>query len=132
MSTEAAVADPLKTLELKPLVVEAICAVYDPEIPVNIYELGLIYDIVIDAAGVVHVKMTLTSPACPSAQQLPAEVASRIKAIPGVADADVEIVWEPTWSMDKMSDAARLQLGLLIRPRALQPASKIMNSVCRY
>jgi FeS assembly SUF system protein len=112
MSTEAAVADPVKTLELKPLVVEAICAVYDPEIPVNIYELGLIYDIVIDASGVVHVKMTLTSPACPSAQQLPMEVASRIKAIPGVADADVEIVWEPTWSMDKMSDAARLQLGL--------------------
>lgn len=111
MSTEAAVADPIKTLELKPLVVEAICAVYDPEIPVNIYELGLIYDIVIDAVGVVHVKMTLTSPACPSAQQLPAEVVSRIKAIPGVADADVEIVWEPTWSMDKMSDAARLQLG---------------------
>ena len=112
MSTEAAIADPVKTLELKPLVVDAICAVYDPEIPVNIYELGLIYDIVIDAAGVVHVKMTLTSPACPSAQQLPAEVASRVKAIPGVADADVEIVWEPTWSMDKMSDAARLQLGL--------------------
>jgi FeS assembly SUF system protein len=112
MSTEAAVADPIKTLELKPLVVEAICAVYDPEIPVNIYELGLIYDIVIDAAGVVHVKMTLTSPACPSAQQLPAEVVSRIKAIPGVADANVEIVWEPTWSMDQMSDAARLQLGL--------------------
>jgi FeS assembly SUF system protein len=111
MSTEVA-ADPIKTLELKPLVVEAICGVYDPEIPVNIYELGLIYDIVIDASAVVHVKMTLTSPACPSAQQLPMEVASRIKAIPGVADADVEIVWEPTWSMDKMSDAARLQLGL--------------------
>jgi FeS assembly SUF system protein len=111
-SSDAAVADPLKTLELKPLVVDAICSVYDPEIPVNIYELGLVYDIVIDADGVVHVKMTLTSPACPSAQQIPGEVGSKIRAIPGVADADVEIVWDPPWSMDKMSDAARLQLGL--------------------
>jgi FeS assembly SUF system protein len=112
MVPEPAVADPVKTLELKPLVVDAICAVYDPEIPVNIYELGLVYDIVIDALGIVHIKMTLTSPACPSAQQLPVEVATRIKTIPGVSDAEVQVVWEPPWSMDKMSDAARLQLGL--------------------
>ena len=69
--------DPDRTLALKPLVVEAICAVFDPEIPVNVYELGLIYDIVIDAGAVVHVTMTLTSPMCPSAQQLPAEVQAR-------------------------------------------------------
>jgi FeS assembly SUF system protein len=105
-------ADPIKTLELKPLVVDAITTVYDPEIPVNIYELGLIYDIVIDAQGVVHIAMTLTSPACPSAQQIPVEIANKVRAIPGVAEADVEVVWEPAWSMDKMSDAARLQLGI--------------------
>jgi FeS assembly SUF system protein len=111
-ATIAAEADPVKTLELKPLVVEAISTVYDPEIPVNIFELGLIYDIVIDAQGVVHVAMTLTSPACPSAQQIPVEVATKVRAIPGVTDADVQIVWEPPWAMDKMSDAARLQLGI--------------------
>ena len=105
-------ADPVKTLELKPHVVEAISSVYDPEIPVNIYELGLVYDIVIDAQAVVHVTMTLTSPACPSAQQIPIDVATKIRAIPGVSDADVQIVWEPTWTMEKMSDAARMQLGL--------------------
>lgn len=108
----AAVADPVKTLELKPLAVDAICTVYDPEIPVNIYELGLVYDLVVDAQGVIHVSMTLTSPACPSAQQIPAEVASKLRAIPGVTDVEVEVVWDPPWSMDKMSDAARLQLGL--------------------
>jgi FeS assembly SUF system protein len=111
-ATVAAEADPVKTLELKPLVVEAISTVYDPEIPVNIFELGLIYDIVIDAQGVVHVAMTLTSPACPSAQQIPVEVSTKIRAIPGVSEADVQIVWEPPWVMDKMSDAAKLQLGI--------------------
>jgi FeS assembly SUF system protein len=104
--------DPVKTLALKPHVIEAITTVFDPEIPVNIYELGLIYDIDIDAEGVVHVSMTLTSPACPSAQQIPVEVANKIRAIPGVTDADVQIVWEPQWTMEKMSDAARLQLGI--------------------
>lgn len=105
-------ADPDRTLALKPDVVDAICAVFDPEIPVNVYELGLIYDIVIDADAVVHVTMTLTSPMCPSAQQLPAEVQTRVRAVPGVRDAQVEIVWEPAWTADLMSDVARLQLGL--------------------
>jgi len=105
-------ADPIKTLELKPHVVEAISSVYDPEIPVNIYELGLVYDVVIDAQAVVHVTMTLTSPACPSAQQIPIDVATKIRAIPGVSDADVQIVWEPTWTMEKMSDVVRLKLGI--------------------
>jgi FeS assembly SUF system protein len=108
----APVADPEKTLQLKPYVVDAISAVFDPEIPVNIYELGLIYDVVIDAGAVVHVTMTLTSPMCPSAQQLPAEVATRIRAIDGVSDVDVQIVWDPPWTMEKMSDVARLTLGM--------------------
>jgi FeS assembly SUF system protein len=105
-------ADPGRTLALKPHVVEAISGVFDPEIPVNVYELGLIYDIVIDAESVVHVTMTLTSPMCPSAQQLPAEVQARVRSVPGVRDAQVEIVWEPAWTADLMSDVARLQLGL--------------------
>jgi FeS assembly SUF system protein len=105
------VADPARTLELKPLVVEALSSVFDPEIPVNIYELGLVYDIVIDAESVVHVTMTLTSPACPAAQHLPSDVASKVRAVPGVSEADVQVVWDPPWSMDRMSDMARLQLG---------------------
>lgn len=105
--------DPLATLELKPLVVEAISSVFDPEIPVNIYELGLVYDVLVGGDRRVLVKMTLTSPNCPSAQSLPSEVRYRVKAVPGVTDAQVEIVWEPPWSMDKMSDVARLQLGLM-------------------
>jgi FeS assembly SUF system protein len=111
-ATAVPVADPGKTLQLKPYVIDAISAVFDPEIPVNIYELGLIYDIVIDAQAVVHVTMTLTSPMCPSAQQLPAEVASRVRALDGVSDVHVEIVWEPPWTMEKMSDVARLTLGM--------------------
>ncbi len=107
------VSDPLKTLELKPHVVEALSTVYDPEIPVNIYELGLIYDIVIDANGVVGIRMTLTAPACPAAQTLPLEVEHKIRRIPGVTDVRVEVVWEPPWDRDKMSDAAKLALGLL-------------------
>jgi FeS assembly SUF system protein len=105
-------ADPACTLALKPGVIEAISEVFDPEIPVNVYELGLIYDVVIDADAVVHVAMTLTSPMCPSAQQLPAEVQAKARAVPGVRDVHVEIVWEPAWTADLMSDIARLQLGL--------------------
>lgn len=105
--------DEARTAELMPKVVEAISTVFDPEIPVNIYELGLVYDILVGADRRVLVKMTLTSPNCPSAQSLPSEVRYRVKAVPGVSDAQVEIVWEPPWSMDKMSDVARLQLGLM-------------------
>lgn len=103
--------DPEKTAELQPLVVEAIKTVYDPEIPVDIYELGLIYGIDVDAENRVLVRMTLTSPACPSAQQIPSEVRYKVKAIPGVKDAWVEIAWEPPWDKDRMSEAAKLQLG---------------------
>ena len=105
--------DPLKTLELKPKLIEALSTVYDPEIPVNIYELGLIYDVDVNADALVGIRMTLTSPACPAAQSLPGEVKAKAKAVPGVSDAWVDVVWEPQWDMNKMSDAAKLQLGLL-------------------
>lgn len=104
--------DAAKTAELQPRIVAAISTVFDPEIPVNIWELGLIYDIVVDAAGVAGVRMTLTSPGCPAAQSLPVEVANKVKAIPGVTDAKVDVVWEPEWTKDRMSDAAKLQLGM--------------------
>lgn len=105
--------DPLNTLKLTPQIVEALSTVYDPEIPVNIYELGLIYDIIVDAAERVGIRMTLTAPACPAAQSLPVEVANKIRAIPGVSDVKVEIVWDPPWDKDRMSEPAKLQLGLL-------------------
>lgn len=105
-------ADAVRTEALKPAIVEAISTVYDPEIPVNIWELGLIYDILVDANNVAGVRMTLTAPGCPAAQSLPVEVAAKVKAVPGVSDAKVEVVWEPGWTKDRMSEAARLQLGL--------------------
>ena len=97
---------------LEPNVIEAISSVYDPEIPVNIWELGLIYELHVDPNGAVHVRMTLTAPACPSAQTLPGEVESRIREVEGVTDVRVEVVWEPAWTTDRMSEAARLQLGM--------------------
>jgi len=104
--------DAVTNLTLEPRIVDAICSVYDPEIPVNIWELGLIYDIEIDQASRVHIRMTLTAPACPSAQSLPAEVEHKVRAVDGVSDVYVEVVWEPSWSTDRMSDAAKLQLGM--------------------
>ena len=108
----ALVPDAGKTAALKPAIIKAISTVYDPEIPVNIYELGLIYDIVVDANGVAGVVMTLTAPGCPVAHTLPVDVANKIKAVDGVTDAKVDIVWEPAWTKDRMSDAAKLQLGM--------------------
>jgi FeS assembly SUF system protein len=105
-------ADPAQTDALKPPIVEAISTVFDPEIPVNIYELGLIYEIIVDAERRVGVRMTLTSPACPSAQQLPSEVRYKVKAVEGVADCHVDVVWEPAWTKDMMSEAAKLSLGI--------------------
>jgi len=103
--------DPALTAEFQGPIIEVIKTVFDPEIPVDIYELGLIYDISMDAERRVMIKMTLTSPACPSAQQLPSEVRYKVKALPGVSDATVDIVWEPPWDKDRMSEAAKLQLG---------------------
>jgi FeS assembly SUF system protein len=110
--TAALVADPARTAELKPAIVKAISTVFDPEIPLNIYELGLIYDIIVDAGGVAGIQMTLTAPGCPVAHTLPVEVANKVKAVEGITDARVDIVWEPAWTKDRMSDAAKLQLGM--------------------
>ncbi|HTL31104.1 MAG TPA: SUF system Fe-S cluster assembly protein [Tepidisphaeraceae bacterium] len=108
--------DPTKTPEQKKIiekVIEAIRQVYDPEIPVNIYDLGLVYSIDIDAENRVHVTMTLTAPGCPVAGSLPPEVERRIETIGEVKSANVELVWDPPWTKDRMSEAAQLELGFL-------------------
>ncbi len=97
---------------LEPKVIEAISSVYDPEIPVNIWELGLIYEMHVSPTGLVDIKMTLTAPACPSAQTLPSEVESRVRQVEGVSQVKVDVVWEPPWTTDRMSEAAKLQLGM--------------------
>ncbi|MFZ0427055.1 MAG: SUF system Fe-S cluster assembly protein [Acidobacteriota bacterium] len=94
-------------------VVEALGSVFDPEIPVNIYELGLVYNIEITAAGFVSIEMTLTSPGCPVAGSLPGEVESRVAMVSGVTGVRVELVWDPPWSPERMSEAAKLELGFL-------------------
>ena len=104
--------DPVKTLAMQPQIVEILSTIFDPEIPVNIYELGLIYDIAVDADRVIGVRMTLTAPGCPAAQSLPVEVVNKLKQLPGITDALVDIVWDPPWGRDRMSDAAKLQLGM--------------------
>jgi FeS assembly SUF system protein len=104
--------DPEKTAALRPLIVKALSSVYDPEIPVNIWELGLIYDAFVDATGVAGIRMTLTAPACPAAQVLPGQVRDAVAAIDGVTEARVDVVWDPPWDRDRMSEAAKLQLGM--------------------
>ena len=104
-------ADAARTQALKPAILDAIRTVFDPEIPVNIYDMGMIYEVRAEPNGYVYVRMTLTSPACPVAGTLPPEVEQKIKAIPGVTGAKVEIVWDPPWDMNRMSEAAKLQLG---------------------
>jgi FeS assembly SUF system protein len=113
-TSETAVLQPdaARTAALKPAILDAIRTVFDPEIPVNILELGLIYDVVVDASGVAGIRMTLTAPGCPAAQSLPVEVAQKVKAVDGVSDAKVDIVWDPPWTKDRMSEAAKLQLGM--------------------
>jgi FeS assembly SUF system protein len=91
----------------------ALRTIYDPEIPVNIYDLGLIYEVKVDETDAVSVKMTLTAPACPVAGSLPGEVEAKIEQIPEVRTANVELVWEPPWSKDRMSESAMLDLGFL-------------------
>jgi FeS assembly SUF system protein len=100
------------TTDLKAQVIKVLRSCYDPEIPVNIYELGLIYGIDTDEAGKVSIAMTLTSPNCPVAGTLPQEVKSKVSEIPGTTDVNVELTWDPPWSMEKMSEAAMLQLGI--------------------
>ena len=94
-------------------VIEALKEIYDPEIPVNIYELGLIYGVDVTQDGHASVQMTLTTPNCPVAESMPAEVELRVSAVPGIATAEVNLVWEPAWDPAKMSDEARLELGML-------------------
>jgi FeS assembly SUF system protein len=97
---------------LEKQIVDVIRTVYDPEIPVNIYELGLIYDIHIDDERNVHIRMTLTSPACPVAGSLPGDVRQRVQSIEEIKDVKVDIVWDPPWNPAMMSEEARLELGL--------------------
>ena len=99
--------------DVKEAVIEALKSIYDPEIPVDIYELGLIYDVEISEDGDALVTMTLTTPHCPVAESLPNEVELRVLSVPGVRDAEVKLVWDPPWDPSKMSDEARLELGML-------------------
>ena len=112
LQTSGMVDDPTRSAELRPQIVKALSTVFDPEIPVNIYELGLIYDILVDASSRVGIRMTLTAPACPAAQFLPQQVKNAVAAVAGVSDVNVDIVWDPPWDRDRMSEAARLQLGM--------------------
>ena len=100
------------TLPSEDAIIEAIATVYDPEIPVNIYELGLIYAVEIADDGAVRVEMTLTAPACPSAQELPEQVEQAVMGLDGVTSCQVETVWDPPWDPSRMSDEARLQLNM--------------------
>ena len=115
---DQAASTPLSPIEkiqvdaVRSLIVEVIRTVHDPEIPVNIYEMGLIYNIDVTPAGVVAIKMTLTSPACPVAGTLPIEVEEKVKGVDGVSACKVDIVWDPTWTPDLMSEAAKLELGM--------------------
>ena len=105
--------DPARMVALRPQVIDALRTVFDPEIPVNIYDLGLIYDVLVDADARVGIRMTLTAPACPAAQTLPGEARDAARRVEGVTASKVEIVFDPPWSMERMSEAAKLQLGLL-------------------
>lgn len=96
---------------LRERIIEQIKTCYDPEIPVNIWELGLIYDVDVQDGGEVHVRMTLTSPMCPVAEILPPEVEAKIRQVEGVGNVKLDLVWEPTWNPEMMSEAARLELG---------------------
>jgi FeS assembly SUF system protein len=103
---------PSANQELEKQIVAALRTCYDPEIPVNIYEMGLIYKIDIDSAGAVGIRMTLTSPMCPAAGSLPGDVQRKVEAVPGVTGVKVEVVWDPIWNPDMMTEAAKLQLGM--------------------
>jgi len=101
----------MSTQELRERVIAVLRKVHDPEIPVNIYDLGLVYDVSVNEESAVSIRMTLTAPNCPVAGSLPGEVRSKVEAVEGVSKADVELVFDPPWDKDKMSDAAKLELG---------------------
>ena len=98
---------------LRERVIEKLRTIFDPEIPVNIYELGLIYEVSVEATGDTHIRMTLTSPMCPVAEELPPEVESKARSVEGVRSVQLDLVWDPPWSPDMMSEAAKLDLGML-------------------
>lgn len=100
-------------LELEAKVADALKEIYDPEIPVNIFALGLIYEIDIDESKKAHVKMTLTAPNCPVAESLPIDVRDKVKSVEGIKDAEVKVVFDPPWSKEMMSDEAKLELGFM-------------------
>lgn len=110
--TAGMVNDAQRSAALRPRIVEALSKVFDPEIPVNIQDLGLIYDVIVDASSAVGIRMTLTAPACPAAQFLPGQVKETVAKVPGVTEVVVDVVWDPPWTRDRMSEAARLQLGM--------------------
>ena len=109
--TTAGAASAVGTLHER--VEDVLRTVYDPEIPVNIYELGLVYDVDVTEGGAVTIKMTLTAPNCPAAGAMPAEVEAKVRGVEGVTDAKVELVWDPPWDASRMSEAARLELGFM-------------------
>lgn len=111
--TQSTPSEPLTQESLQANIVEALREIYDPEIPVNIYELGLIYDVDVAEDFSAKVTMTLTTPHCPVAESMPGEVEMKVNSVDGVAQAEVDLVWDPPWDMSKMSDEARLELGLL-------------------
>lgn len=110
-SPEPAAAEGQAVEDLEQKIIEILQTVYDPEIPINIYEIGLVYGIDIDSSGAVVVRMTLTSPGCPVAVSLPLEVEAKVRTIPGVTSARVDLVWDPPWNPEMMTEAAKLQLG---------------------
>lgn len=105
--------NPFESLALEEKVIEQLRTCYDPEIPVNIYELGLIYEVKIEPSGAVEITMTLTAPGCPAAGTLPVEVETKVEELPGVTSVKVDVVWDPPWDSSRMSEAARLELGML-------------------
>jgi FeS assembly SUF system protein len=114
-SAPAVPTEPLTMEEITALkndIVAALCTCFDPEIPVNIYELGLIYDIEITPTGAVDIRMTLTSPMCPAAGSLPGDVQRKVQAVPRITVVKVDVVWDPPWEKSRMSEAAKLQLGI--------------------
>lgn len=104
---------PAEQKQIEEQVIEALKTCYDPEIPVDIYEMGLIYGVDVDPVGGVSITMTLTSPHCPAAEALPSEVEEKVRSVPGVKDVHLDLVWDPPWDPERMSEAAKLQLGML-------------------
>ena len=103
----------MDAVALREQIIEQLKTVYDPEIPVNIYELGLIYEVAVDDAGAASIRMTLTSPMCPAAEMLPPEVETKARGVEGVTGVTLDLVWDPPWTPDMMSEAARLELGMV-------------------